>query len=76
MRNYFKSESSAIFAHQFQKRKIIVLFLAIRIHVLSLYLSVLLDNIILVTGSLPVRMMDNWFFMKEFGCFMKEFAKM
>ena len=20
-------------------------------------------------------MMDNWFFMKEFGCFMKEFAK-
>ena len=31
---------------------------------------------ILVTGSLPVRMMDNWFFMKGFGCFMKESAKM
>ena len=30
----------------------------------------------MVTGSLPVRMMDNWFFMKGFGCFMKEFAKM
>ena len=22
------------------------------------------------------RMMDNWFFMKGFGCFMKEFAKL
>ena len=31
---------------------------------------------ILVTGSIPVRMMDNWFFMKGFGCFVKEFAKM
>ena len=30
---------------------------------------------ILVTGSLPVRMMDNWFFMKGFGCFMKKFTK-
>ena len=30
----------------------------------------------MVTGSLPVRMTDNWFFMKGFGCFMKEFAKM
>ena len=30
----------------------------------------------LVTGSLPVRMMDNWFFMKGFGYFMKKFAKM
>ena len=30
----------------------------------------------MVTGSRPVRMMDNRFFMKGFGCFMKEFAKM
>ena len=30
----------------------------------------------MVTGSLPVGMMDNWFFMKGFGCFMKEYAKM
>ena len=30
----------------------------------------------MVTGSLPVRMMDNWFFIKGFGCFMKEFANM
>ena len=29
----------------------------------------------MVTGSLPVRMVDK-FFMKGFGCFMKEFAKM
>ena len=29
-----------------------------------------------VTYFGPVRMMDNWFFMKAFGCFMKEFAKM
>ena len=30
----------------------------------------------MVTGSLPVRMMDNWFFMKGLRFFMKEFAKM
>ena len=23
-----------------------------------------------------MRMMDNWFFMKGFGCFMKEFVRM
>ena len=28
------------------------------------------------TGFLPVRMMDNWFFMTGFGFFMNEFAKM
>ena len=27
-------------------------------------------------GSLPVRMMNNWFFKKGFGFFIKQFAKM
>ena len=33
---------------------------------------------ILVTGSLhvPVQMMDYCFFMRGFGCFLKDFAKM